>query len=182
MWDLELVTPPTVEPLTVAEVRERLHIGTTADDVRLGWLITQARIWAERVTNRQLLPATWRVYYPGFCGSLIVPKPPLRSVTAITYVDGTGATQTLTPTSYVVSAPGGPTAGYGVIDPAPSVAWPVTQAVRRAVTITFEAGYDLAACPIREALFWYVEYLYEPLARPLYEAALQAVQAYRVPF
>lgn len=70
-----------------------------------------------------------------------LPKPPLVSVTSITYVDTNGATQTLASDQYLVdsvSEPGRVTPAYGTL-------WPATRDQINAVTVSFTCGYGSAA-------------------------------------
>lgn len=180
--DLEVVTPPSLEPLTVEELRDHLRIETADEDVRLAAIIQAARQWVESHTGRQLMPATWRLYLDVLCAPIVLPKPPLRSVSSITYVDLDGATQTLAASEYQVIQPTGPWAGPATIVPAYQVTWPIPRDQRRAVSVTFSAGYDVGSCPLVEAVRWYAEYLYEPVSDVLRQAAIAALQPYRVAY
>lgn len=95
---------------------------------------------------------------------IIIPKPPLISVTSITYVDTDGATQTWASSNYTVDAPVGDFAEPGRICPVYGQVYPVTRAQPAAVTIRFVAGYGAAASavpqPIKSAMklligIWY---------------------------
>jgi uncharacterized phiE125 gp8 family phage protein len=70
-----------------------------------------------------------------------MPFPPLVSVTSVKYVDTTGVTQTWDPTLYQVSAPSGPRAERGRVQPAYGQAWPVTRDQMDAVIVRFTCGY-----------------------------------------
>ncbi|MEI5998239.1 DNA-packaging protein [Paraburkholderia bengalensis] len=94
------------------------------------------------------LPSAWmtmRNYAVRFRGSRIdIPFPRLQSVDAVTYIDPTGATQTLDPSLYVVDAISEP----GVLTPKTNTYWPDTENTTNAVKISFTAGYgDAAAVP-----------------------------------
>lgn len=86
---------------------------------------------------------------------IVVPKPPLVSVTSITYVDTNGAPQTWDPSLYTVDAPTGDFAEPGRIYPNYGTVYPVTRAQPAAVTIRFVAGYATSALvpqPIKSAM------------------------------
>ncbi|MFM0326088.1 head-tail connector protein [Caballeronia glebae] len=91
------------------------------------------------------LPSAWmtmRNYAVRFRGSKIdIPFPRLQSVDAITYVDASGATQTLDPSLYVVDSVSEP----GVLTPKTNTYWPDTENTTNAVKISFTAGYGSAA-------------------------------------
>lgn len=144
---LSLVTAPTVEPVTVEDAYTHLRLdtadvggGDTAAEVTRK--IAAARGQVERITRRALLSQTWDLYLDAFpAGAIELPKPPLRSVTAITYKDTSGVWQTLAASAYVVSAPAGPTAERGQISLAYGQTWPSTYSEANVVKVRFVAGY-----------------------------------------
>jgi len=134
---LSLVTPPTAEPVTLAQ--QKLHSRVTLDyeDSLIEGLIRAARQYAETVQRRQLITATWRLSLAQFPCELVLPLPPLQSVTSINYVDGAGDTQTLSPSLYIVDAYREP----GRIVPAYGTLWPTARCQPNSVNVTFVAGY-----------------------------------------
>lgn len=87
------------------------------------------------------LPAAWltmRNYSVRFRGSKIdIPFPRLQSVDEVTFIDASGATQTLDPSLYVVDNVSEP----GVLTPKAGTYWPDTLNTTNAVKISFTAGY-----------------------------------------
>ena len=156
---LTLVTAAAGEPLTLDDVKGHLKITSTDQDGEIvGW-ITAAREWAETRTGRALITQTWDLKLDGFPvdgGPITVPKPPLISVTSITYVDTNGVTQTWSSALYTVDAPTGPQARSGQIWPAYNESYPGTRAQVNAVTVRFVCGYgavaDLVPASIRSAM------------------------------
>ena len=111
--------------------------------------------------GRALMTQTWDMDLDGFpVGTIEVPRPPLRSVASIQYVDEQGATQVLDPAQYRVDAKGEP----GRVTPAHGRTWPATRAVANAVTVEFQAGYGAEATnvpeDIRQAILLIVGRLY----------------------
>lgn len=120
---------------------------TTGDPQLRAWILA-AREDVERRTKRALITQTWDLFLDAFpCGDVLeLPLPPLQAVVAITYVDGSGVTQTLATSVYQVdtSTPlGRVILNYGQ-------AWPLTYAQRNAVTVRFRAGYGDAASAVPE--------------------------------
>lgn len=140
-----LVTAPTVEPLTLQEVKDFLRITTEDEDELLTGLIASAREAFEHLTGRQLLTATWDLHldrFPQFSWEpLVIPKAPVQSVTSVTYVDGSGVSQTWSNTLYDVTTYSGPWAQPGILAPTPEEDYPDTRRVPNAVTVRFVAGY-----------------------------------------
>ncbi len=132
---------------------------TTADPQLTQW-ITAARSFVESFTHRQLITATWDLQLDGFPatwstvsvetrqvdgGAIWIPKPPLVSITSVSYVDTSGATQVWASSNYTVDNPQGPTARLGRVVPAWSIYYPVTRTVPNAATVRFVAGYGAAS-------------------------------------
>lgn len=153
-----LVTDATTEPLTVEEARTHLRVTDDTEDEYIERLITTARTYCERETDRAFLTSTWRMTLDWFPAVIHVRKPPLISVTSITYYDTTGTSQTLSASNYTVDATHEP----GRITPAYGLTWPSTQSRVGAVTVNYTAGYGAAASavpmPIKQAMLLLVGY------------------------
>lgn len=144
---LTQTVPPTIEPVTIAEVRQYLKLTSTARDAELKLLIEAARQRYESDTGTQLLNATfeWRLdRFP--IGAIELPKPPLSSVTSIAYIDTAGDSQTLASSKYQTDGSSWP----GRVAPtADEVTWPPTElGALHAVTITFVAGHGTLASAV----------------------------------
>ncbi|AMV23422.1 hypothetical protein VT84_03365 [Gemmata sp. SH-PL17] len=140
MIGVQVVTGPTVEPLTLEEVKGRLRITIADEDTDLEMLQTECRALCEAECHRAFLTTTFNLTLDDFprCDPTIrVPRPPLQSVVSVKYFDATGTEQTIDPAAYWVataSEPGRivPVAGY----------WPAVQCGRPdVVTVQFVAGY-----------------------------------------
>jgi len=166
---LELVTAPTVEPLTAAEAKSRLGIGAEVADATMESFIKAARQtidgrdgWLGRALNTQ----TWKLLLPGFpCEPIRVPLPPLISVGSVKYYDLAGDLQTVDPADYRILAVGRP-------EIVPSGSWPSTAYRADAVEIVFTTGYGPAGSdvpePIRSAVALMVSHLRSMSARNLF--------------
>lgn len=171
---LTLVQAPTVEPITLTQLKQHLRVGAdfTDDDALLGSYISAARSYAERYTRRAFLPQIWRLgldhfpqtyqmpssvppnlrrdwpFYAGIWSqsTIALPKPRVRSVDSITYMDGSGQQQTLDPSRYLVDIASEPAR----IVPGAGLYWPtVTAYLPGSVQITYTTGdYATASdCP-----------------------------------
>lgn len=146
-YSLTRIVPPTSEPITVAEAKQQLRITHSDEDTLIESYITAAREWAETFLNRTLVKSTWKYQTDTFPYCLGVgemfglgfrlPRPPLLSVSSITYIDLAGTEQTLSTSIYDVDHYDEP----GIVSLAYLQLWPITQSVRNAITITYLAGY-----------------------------------------
>src|SRR3954470_3436284 len=92
-----LLTPPAVEPVTLAEAKAYLRVDNDDDDAVISALIAGARGHIESQTRRALITQTWQVVrdvWPGD-GRIAVLPSPLRQITAARVYRLDGSTQTL---------------------------------------------------------------------------------------
>jgi uncharacterized phiE125 gp8 family phage protein len=159
---LVLVTPPSVDPVTLEEARNHLRLdaegspATHADDDLVQALITgltKRLDGSAGILGRALCTQTWDLFLDEFpClttqdlqkgktkADIKVPLPPLQHVEFIRYVDADGVEQTLSPTLYQVAGAGNGDARARIV-PAPSQSWPSTRSQPEAVRVRFTAGY-----------------------------------------
>jgi uncharacterized phiE125 gp8 family phage protein len=154
---LSLVTPPAIEPITLAEAKVHLQIGTGVtdeDDYIEDTLIPSSRERGEQATLRQWITGTWDYKLRRFpCGAVIVlPRAPLLTVTSITYVDQNGTSQTLASSNYTVRPYVGPKAPRGHVELGFGLTWPTTRDQLDAVTVRFTAGYGATAVSVPSRL------------------------------
>jgi uncharacterized phiE125 gp8 family phage protein len=142
-------TTATVDLADIDLGAEAPNANTTQDGT-ITAAIHDAREWGESITGRQFLQADYRQTQSRFpsCGPIVLPRPPLMSVTSIEYLDTSGTLQTLDPSVYVVTAPAGGACRAGQIDLAYGQVWPDTLPQADAVRIAFRAGYGASASSV----------------------------------
>lgn len=154
-------TAPTAEPVSLTEAKLHLRVDHDEEDSLILGLIVAAREYAEMVTNRQLVTATWTAkldYFPAY--ELRLPHPPLASVTSIAYVDSQGTSQTLSASLYSVDTTSKP----GMVTPIYGETWPAVQGQHHAVTIVYVAGHggpESVPDGIKKAMLMSVGHWYE---------------------
>jgi uncharacterized phiE125 gp8 family phage protein len=138
--------------MTTAQAKVHLRVVDDEDDTYIDTIIKTSRHHLETATRRQFISATYALKldsFPGACSPLMLPKPPLQSVTSVSYEDSAGATQTLSTGSYQVVTDTDP----GYLIPEPGETWPVTETDREeAVTVTYIAGYGDDSTDMPDAL------------------------------
>ena len=135
---LTLVTAPTQEPVTTAEAKTHLRVSGSSHDTLIDTLISAARGLVEAtLCKRALTTQTWDLFLDGFPRCILVPRPPLVSVTRVKYVNEAGTLTTISAADYRVDTKSAP----GRITPAYNLTWPPTRAVTNAVEVRFVAGY-----------------------------------------
>lgn len=140
---LALVTAPSVNPVTLAEVKEHLRVDTTDEDTLIATLISAAVDYVSGrsgFTGRALVTQTWDYYLPEFPANnapILLPLPPVQSVTSVIYKDENGTEQTLATSIYGTNNASEPAALVVKQDQT----WPETYLAWDAVKIRFVAGY-----------------------------------------
>lgn len=142
---LVLTTPPGVEPLDLATAKNHLRVDAdiTADDALITSFISATRQEAEEMLWASLVTQTWTATLPGFPGwrdPVQLPRGPVQSVTSVTYLDPSGASQTLSNTLYRLDRRER-SDWIGLTD---RQFWPATADQPDAVTVVYIAGYGAA--------------------------------------
>ena len=155
---IQLVTPPTEEPVSLLEAKLHLRVEFDEDDMLIASLITAARQAAETLTGRQLTTARWKQVLDCFPGpslmgvpagqafslpghAILLFKTPVQSVVSINYLDMGSALQVMPAPTYTVDTACEPAR----ITPVFGQIWPVSLPQIAAVSVTFDAGYGAGA-------------------------------------
>lgn len=161
---LKIYTAPAVEPISLAEAKLHLRVDIDDDDSYISALITAARQAAEATTNRAFITQTWDLFADRFTAldRIMVPLPPLQSVTGIYYTPYGGVETTLTIAHYSVdtsSDPGRVVLNFGYC-------WPGSTLIPvNGMRMRFVAGYGAAGSnvpqSIRQAMLLMIGHYYE---------------------
>ena len=128
------------EPLGLSNAKQHLGVLHTEADTEILALVTAARDYCERFTQRILRSSvTWQLTRDSFwTRELWLPWPPLLTFTSITYYDTDNASQTLAAGNYEVE---NSTHGAARIVWADTVDLPNHFSRHDAVTVNFISGY-----------------------------------------
>ncbi len=142
---LFLVTPPALLPVSLAEAKAHLRVEVDQDNALIGSLIQAATEYAKNFTHRAFITETWNDTRDEFpCGRyerIVLPYPPVSSITSITYTATDGTSTTWDSSLYTTSLPTGPHAAPAEIEPIYGGYYPYTREVINAVRIRFVCGY-----------------------------------------
>ena len=147
---ITLTTPPLIEPIGLEQARDHVRADDTMNEAEIDLMIKDARQTVENWTGRALLTQTIDIRLDAFpnqietdavlqggVGTILLPRPPLQSVTSITYTDTTGTPIVLATDQYDVDSFSEP----GRIRPGFGLTWPNTRDVDNAVTIRAIVGH-----------------------------------------
>ena len=156
---LQLYTAPTTEPVSLDEIKAQCRVDWSDEDVLLEHHGKAARVALENRLERAFITQTWKQYlycFPMGDEPIRLRRPPLISVSSVSYRDYLGATQTFS--DITTDSSGDPAYIY----PAYGYEWPDTRGPGYAVTVTYTAGYGSASSvptPIKQAILmiasWY---------------------------
>lgn len=138
---LTVVTPPTSYAVTLAEAMAHLRVSDDPGSYIASILLPGAQAMVEELTGRRLTTTTLRLGLEEWPDDdeIVLPGPPIASVTSITYLDSNNVRQTLAVTEYVVDT------DAGVIVPAYNVTWPTVLEFTSSIKITYVAGWTSTA-------------------------------------
>lgn len=139
-----LITPPTFEPVTLAQVKANCRIDGADEDALIGTLISAAREMAEQITGRSLATQTWERVLDAFpCGEIELYNPPVAAIVSVKYIDLDGVEQTLDSSLYALDSDSSP----AWLLPAWGTDWPTARDSANALRVRYTAGYAEGACP-----------------------------------
>jgi uncharacterized phiE125 gp8 family phage protein len=101
-----LITPPTVEPVTLTQAKAHLRVDISDDDQKITDLIVSARAHIEALANLALLTQTWDQImddfpYPNY--PIELNRWPVQSIGSIKYTSAANITSTWPSTNYIAN-------------------------------------------------------------------------------
>lgn len=147
---LDIITPPTIEPVTLAEAKLNLSIDGTESDLLIPRKIKAAREACEQQLSRAILEQTWELAIDAFPdGAIELARPRVLSIVSVKYIDTSGVEQTLSPTAYTLDASTLP----GYVLPAYGTSWPTARdGTANAVRVRFTCGYGSTVASVPESV------------------------------
>jgi uncharacterized phiE125 gp8 family phage protein len=160
MLATKLITAPVLEPVDLESMRKELRVTNTSEDDLIVSKIKTARHMAEKFTESKFYTQTWEYYLECFPkdDELLIPHPPLQSITSIKYYDSANVLQTWDAVNYRVNTGSQP----GSVEYVSS--WPATYYRSEAIVIKFVCGYssrELIPEPIKDAIKLMAAHLFE---------------------
>lgn len=148
-YQIKVITPPAIEPVTLSEAKLDLRVDHTADDTLIASLIVAARAMqrnghAVRSSNRtlELSLSAWPAD-----NIIRLPLPPAVSVTSITYYDESNASAVMSASDYIAITDIEP----GVITLAKGRTWPTATLRSIApIRVRYVAGYGTTHMAVPE--------------------------------
>lgn len=137
--NLTVITPPEEEPVSVATAKAHLRVDYATDDALIESYLKAARELGEGLARRAFITQSFRLVLDDFPANALLklPRPPLQSVEAVTYLDADGVEHDWT--DFTVDARSEP--GRIIFNSLPNA----SLLESGAVAVEFTAGYESAA-------------------------------------
>lgn len=138
-----------LDPVTLAEAKGQMRVLHSNEDADITRMISAASRHVENRIGRNLVKRTVtyrRDGFPYFGAAIVLPRPPVISITSVEFADTQGNTIALGTDDYVL-LPGPVEYRLGCIK-----TWPQALRGRLSVTIVYESGYGAAASDVPEDL------------------------------
>ncbi len=149
---LILFLPPTMEPLSLEEVKAYLRITDSRQDNLVDIMIKAAREHAELYTRRSLMAREWKLVYSDYAPTRVfLPRGPIRSFAFVRIEDESGATTNLSTDEYYLS----PSSDEIILKTSPR---------GHAVEFRYVGGYGGASSvpgAIRQGMLMHIAQMYE---------------------
>jgi uncharacterized phiE125 gp8 family phage protein len=185
-YSLKRTVDPTVEPVSVTELKAHLRIDWTEEDEALLIYLKAAREYAEAYTSRSFSTSTYVmrfIQFPSDGDPIRLPRLPLIEVESLTYTDNDGNSTMLFQSPPTNTAP--QVGSLDVVEsddsaeiypgPENNHTWPTVTSNGR-VRLTFVAGYTTVPAAVKQAILHHAAHLYrnrEAVSeQPLKEAPL----------
>lgn len=140
-----IITPPAVEPVSIYQAKQHLRVDMADDDALIDGLIRTARAWAEEYSGRALITQTLEVGLECFPAvAICLPRPPVQSITSITYLDPQGASTVMPPEDYELDT----TAVIHTVRPVYGKSWPAIRSQPGAVKVRYVAGFGATGASV----------------------------------
>lgn len=158
-----LITPPAVEPVSLAEAKAHLRVGHADEDALISTLITAARRHTEAQTGLAFLSQQWRLFRDDWPedGIVHLPLAPLMSVDEVAVYGDDDVKAVIDPAHYYADAASRPPR----LLLRGSRVWARPGRIGNGVALLFTAGYGAsgAAVPadLRQAVLQLVAHWYE---------------------
>lgn len=139
MYTIRVTSPPTAEPLSLAEARDHCHVDAFDHDGMLSGYILAARQHVEQTCGIALCTQTLILTMDDFParGEIVLPRWPVQSIVAFRYIDAAGVLQTWATSEWQSDLHG----HEPRIAPRSGKSWPTLGEAFAAVQIEFVAGF-----------------------------------------
>lgn len=176
---LRIITPPAIEPVSLAEAKAHLRVEVDEEDALITSLILSAREYCESFQNRAYITQTWELWLDAWPAKdyIRIPRPPLQSVESIKYYSPDNTENIMDAADYFVDDKSEP----GRLALACGKSWPsATLRPTNGIVVQFVAGYGDEAISVlqmvKQAMLLLIGYWYDNREAAIFGAISREVQ------
>lgn len=157
------ITPPAIEPVTLAEAKAHLRVDHDDEDTLIEGIIAaaSAHFDGQGVLGRAMITQSWATWVRNSPGVVTLPVGPFQTLTSVEYYDADNSLQTDAVGNYEVRLSG----DFVTVQPKAGFAWPGAYSRPDAIKITYVAGFGDAGtdvpASIRQAMLLTIGHWYE---------------------
>lgn len=144
-------------PVSLADAKAHLRVTDSAEDALITAMVAAACGLVAETAGRVLSAETWEICDTGYSGWVEVPVSPVTALSAVSYLDGTGAEVAATVGDFTLTV----SDDRVFVGPRPGKAWPTPGVVRPdAVRVRVTAGYTTLPPELKQAILLAVGHNY----------------------
>jgi uncharacterized phiE125 gp8 family phage protein len=148
-----VITPASVEPITLTDAKAHLRVDSTEDDTYISALISAARDYTEGFQKRSIAVQTLELTLDYFPLTIPLKRGPIQAVTSVKYTKADGSSVTIAPSEYLLTSTG---------DIYPVHCWPSATLIRvEGVQVQYTAGYTTIPPATKQAMLLLIGHWYE---------------------
>lgn len=150
----QLIEPPAVEPVSLAEVKEHLRVDGPEEEPLIVALITTARLTIEHLAGLALITQRWAVLLDSWpeTRAIELPVAPVTSIDALRVYDDAGGASLIAAEQYFADLASRPAR----LMRSDASAWPAPGRVANGIEIELTAGFGALPLDVPETLRWAV--------------------------
>lgn len=160
---IERITAPSVDPITLAEVKAHLRVDHSHEDTLIAGVLSAAVAHFDGlgVLGRAIITQDWAQWFRKSSEWVRLDMGKFQSLVSVEYYDSDNVLQTATLSDYETSKHG----DFVLVGPARNASWPTTYDRQDAIKVTYRAGYgdtaDDVPASVRHAILLTVGHWYE---------------------
>lgn len=142
----ELITPPSITPITLSDAKAHLRVDINDDDALIMAYVQAATGIVEEYLRRRLISQVWKYWWDAFPDGnspVVFPVSPVLRLLEFKYLDPDFTTWKNVPAEdYIIEIPKGDNPARGRIILAFGSSWPIPADHPHSVSLVVEAGYS----------------------------------------
>jgi uncharacterized phiE125 gp8 family phage protein len=152
----KVITPPTVEPITLADARLHVRQDLMVEDTLISGWISAAREHCENYTGIAFAPQTWEIALDVFPDAIALEGGFVDEIVLVGYYDEDGNSQSIAFSGYALDSYSSP----NWLVPKYGTTWPASYDATNALTVRYKVGSQPVPASVRAAMLLLIGHFY----------------------